>query len=258
MFGGSRDLPTPRIHKCKKTPGCLHVEYSRTTLNAHELVCSRERIARYETAGSLAGNAAKNACPYDGCDYVSGPETKDFVHALQSHTFQMHTWKPKPCEHGCDPEIIYNDSAKYGYHMQKMHTPGFPTDCRFAGCITVATFGARQALERHLKKCHNLQTFEEMEPYFPPPEPKRQYVDNQTCWIGKCDAAPDNMNAMIWHLKTKTHGMTAAEARAAIQANAEFKLVAGTYEPSRKKCALSTKEVEREQARSQKSAKTDD
>lgn len=254
--GGSRDLPTPKIYKCNKTPGCQNSHYIREHLQRHELTCSPEQVERFETAASLADKTAEHACPHDGCDYKPPPGT-DLTELLRLHIQRVHNWEPKPCEHGCDPEILYYTIASWNHHHKTVHTLGYPAKCIFPRCTSTATYGARHALERHLGSAHKLQGIDQMEPYLPAPAPKLEYVDNQPCWVGSCEVAPVNLKGMKAHLQSSKHGMTLDDAKASIEENADFDTVAGTH-IVKKKRAITSKQIERQQERAQKKTKTDD
>lgn len=96
-----------------------------------------------------------------------------------------------------------------------------------------------------------------MEPYLPAPAPKLEYVDNQPCWVGSCEVAPVNLKGMKAHLQSSKHGMTLDDAKASIEENADFDTVAGTH-IVKKKRAITSKQIERQQERAQKKTKTDD
>lgn len=96
-----------------------------------------------------------------------------------------------------------------------------------------------------------------MEPYLPAPAPKLEYVANQPCWIDGCESTPAHLKGMKAHLQSSKHGMTLDEAKASIEENADFDTVAGTH-IVRKKRAITSKQLKRQQERAQKKTKTDD
>ena len=82
-----------------------------------------------------------------------------------------------------------------------------------------------------------------MTPYLPAPPPKLEYVANQMCWIDGCESEPAHLKGMKAHLQGKKHGMTLDEAKASIEASADFDTVAGTH-IVRKKRAITSKHIE--------------
>jgi predicted transcriptional regulator len=251
MFGGSRDEPTPMIHKCSKTPGCTFTSYAPDYFKSHQSLCSQERMDRFATALSVVDESDAYACTYEGCGYKPAPGT-DQKQQLGTHIRTTHTFVPKPCEHGCDPETLYNNYNMYRNHLMKMHDPKYPAPCVFPGCTSTSKFATVYNLKYHLQDTHKLGDFYEIDSYVPPPDPVRRYIETQQCWLEGCGQTIKGFDSMVRHLTRKKHGMTGDDARAAVKADAEYEMVVEARKPNAKKRAITTKQLEKEQGNAQK------
>lgn len=212
---------------------------------------------RIATALSTIDESNAYACTYEGCDYKPAPQTNQ-KQQLATHIRTTHTFVPKPCEHGCDPETLYNNYTVYRNHLKKMHDPKYPASCIFPGCTSTSTFSTVYSLKYHLQDTHKLTDFYEIDSYVPPPDATRKYVESQQCWMEGCGETIKSFNLMVRHLKTKKHGMTNDEARAAVKADAEYEMVVEARKPHTKKRAITARQLEKEQENAQKTAKDDE
>jgi len=175
--GGSRGQPRPFMLRCRKTEACLFKHPILSELEAHERLCTVEVAALLKAAVDARAVEPLVKCPYNGCgfapksNHVRGPE-----YGLKRHIATMHTYVPKVCPHGCDPETFYTTKRTYDYHLAKEHTDGWPRACSHADCSSSPpVYGSRSALKKHLEKKHEVFG-DDIEAFMPPTAKKHACV----------------------------------------------------------------------------------
>lgn len=109
MRGNSRDNPTPILHFCRKTTGCLFQRIIRAVVAKHELICNKTQVAnavaKHETARTVP-------CPWDGCNKMSST-----IRQSKDHQRKPKEYVPRACPEGCDPGKLYTNPASYSFHL---------------------------------------------------------------------------------------------------------------------------------------------
>jgi hypothetical protein len=112
--GNSRDSPTPMLFHCQATSACPYSSIQKKAVVAHEALCTPEYVAR-ERCRIDHGEDFK-------CDQCE--ETFLTQHLLKMHIKSIHTFVPKPCPQGCEPEEIYAAETTLNQHIRRVHSGG--------------------------------------------------------------------------------------------------------------------------------------
>ncbi|KAK3718658.1 hypothetical protein LTR37_004875 [Vermiconidia calcicola] len=225
--GNSRNDPTPYAYRCRATEGCSHTTRFHHEHLAHELLCDPERNRTkqlgadiLEQVGTGALDDSKRKCPYAGCEWVSLNEDETVAaERLKHHITRVHKFTPKPCEHGCSPETIYDTASQYGHHIQKEHSSRFPTSCRYPDCTDPRQFQPK-TLTKHLIEDHGVDK-QEVTSYYPPTEQKGWVP--QRCIIAGCtDERTFNRPISLSRHLVAQHSMTKEDADPYVKEHATY------------------------------------
>lgn len=202
--GGSRDDPIPMFYCCTTTPNCKYKTTCLTVYRQHVSTCTPQLVAAGET---LQRNGPGLQCPYEGCYFTVGPNTKDPRYAIKAHIKDKHEFQAKPCEHGCDPSHLYHSAKNYRNHIKRFHPPNdsaYPACCTFPGCPSSTAFLDKGSLSTHLMKMHSVAA-EDKAKYLPQEKPNA--FAGAKCAESGCNASfpKGSLYRYKAHLK-KVHG----------------------------------------------------
>lgn len=199
--GGSRSDPTPFIHHCKKSPGCLMQSHIILSVIPRERDCSPDHVALIEEATEDTLYCKKPDCRYS---------TTSGKYALAQHVRKDHDYKLQACRFDCEDDKLFNTMDELIRHIGKEHNDRFHARCRFPGCIDEKNY-SRSGYDNHLCDKHQLKGDDRL-PHYPPirtPVYPNSHYPHSNC----VDKDKDFTWAAVKnHLQSK-HKMIATEAQ---------------------------------------------
>lgn len=221
--GGSRNAPSPFIHACRKSNGCLFTTIDPDALRSHEAHCSNAKAELLSASvQKLASGPAEFICTYEGCDFAPAPFVEHPEQLLAAHVRNVHKWQAKPCEQGCEPDKLYYSESRYQYHISTKHSGRWPAKCSYPACEHPTKFVNLAGLKAHLKNTHKLDDAA-LTPYVPARPDRKQWI-GQGCFLAYCDASFKQRAKQQKHLMDE-HQMSAEQAKAAIDEKGQFEMV---------------------------------
>ena len=211
----SKDPPEPYIFACLKNPGCKFITPHSKDIVEHVKVCNPALVAKRQQISNFMESGGGFPCHYDGCSKVFMNHNHLRYHIKDIHKSRV-DWVPIPCEHGCNPNKLFDSAYNYDRHQRDKHSGDgrYPTSCTVAECTTPEkTFSNQSYYRRHLENDHGITDAKELQKYLPPQASKRRWIKGQPCPTGLgCILAFENPREMQRHLTGRIHGMTEDDA----------------------------------------------
>lgn len=125
-------------------------------LAEHEHTCNQKSNAK-----AIARAYAKLSCQEPGCSRIFWSLKSRAQHQKE------HKFLETACPDGCDPDEVYRSNVTLKYHQRMKHRDGWPTRCRYRGCMDEKTYTGETGYRRHLHLAYGLDTTEKQTPYRP-------------------------------------------------------------------------------------------
>ncbi|KAF2225741.1 hypothetical protein BDZ85DRAFT_70568 [Elsinoe ampelina] len=115
----SKDPPTAYVFSCRRTADCAYSTESAWLIAQHQRKCDVALVAIQAQPEERIASGGGFPCTEVGINSIIGSKG-----ALRGHMTKQHAsteFTPRPCEHGCNPNKVYDKEFNYKRHLKEKH-----------------------------------------------------------------------------------------------------------------------------------------